>query len=59
MLSEKNFPGFQQTSSRWRPSSIHARSLLCIGNQPEMGGWIAGVNGSADFNYLLQKLGRH
>ena len=58
MLSEKDFPGLQYTPSRWRLPSIHERSLLCIGNQPEMRGWIVGVNCDGDFYELLQKFGR-
>jgi len=49
MLSEKDFPGLQHSPSRrWLPF-IHECSLLDIGDQSEMRGWIAGVHCIADF----------
>ena len=58
MYPEKDFPGLQQTPSRWGVSSIHQRSLLGIGDQSEMRGGIAGVNCIAEFSQLLQEFGR-
>jgi hypothetical protein len=39
-------------------SRCMCRSLFCIGNQPEMRGWIPGVNCLADFSHLFQKFFR-
>ena len=55
MYPKKDFPGLQRTPSRWGIPSFHERSLLGIADQPEMRGWIAGMNCIADFSQLLQK----
>jgi len=39
-------------------SRCMCRFLFCIGNQPEMRGWIASVNCQTYFYKVMQKFGR-
>jgi hypothetical protein len=50
MISEKDFPGLQYSSSRRLLPSIHVSSLLYIGDQSEMRSWITSVYCIADIS---------